>query len=172
MSNTVEKSIDVHVPIRAVYNQWTQFEEFPEFMDGVREVKQINDKRLHWSASIGGKEKEWEADIVEQTPDTRIAWRSSTGAENSGVVSFIPIDGGTRVTVRLTYDTEGLVEKAGDALGFMTRQVEGDLQRFKQFIESRGSETGAWRGEIHGGKVESGSDAGQGGATSTGTGSV
>ena len=106
-------------------------------MDGVREVKQLNDKRLHWTAEIGGKEKEWEADIVEQTPETRIAWRSATGAENSGIVSFVPIDGGTRVTARITYDTEGLVEKAGDALGFVSRRVEGDLQRFKEFIESR-----------------------------------
>ena len=121
-------------------------------------------------AEIGGKEKEWEADIVEQTPDTRIAWRSATGAENSGIVSFVPIDGGTRVTARITYDTEGLVEKAGDALGFVSRRVEGDLQRFKEFIESRGSETGAWRGEIHAGKVESGPRPG--GATSTGTASV
>jgi len=172
MSHTVEKSIDIQVPIKTVYNQWTQFEEFPEFMDGVREVKQLDNKRLHWTASIGGKEKQWEAVIVEQTPETRIAWRSATGAENSGIVSFVPIDSGTRVTVRITYDTEGIIEKTGDALGFLTRRVEGDLQRFKEFIESRGRETAAWRGEIHAGKAKPAANPGLGGATSTGTSSV
>jgi len=163
MSSTVEKSVEVHAPIGVVYDQWTQFEQFPKFMQGVKEVKQLNDKRLHWVATVGLKEKSWDADIVEQTPDTRIAWRSATGAENSGIVSFLPTpDGGTKVTARITYDTEGLVEKVGDALGFVSGRVEGDLKRFKEFIEARGTATGSWRGEIHGGKVEPGT-AGLGG---------
>ena len=174
MASSIEKSIDVNVPISTVYNQWTQFEEFPRFMEGVREVRQINDKKLHWRAEVGGKEKEWDADIVEQTRDTRIAWRSTTGAENSGIVTFQAAPNGTtRVTVRLDYDPEGILENVGDVLGFMSRRVEGDLQRFKQFIESRGTETGAWRGEVHGGKVQqSGGNTGAGGATSTGRGGV
>ncbi len=167
MSSTVEKSIEVHAPLSVVYDQWTQFEQFPKFMEGVKEVKQLNDKRLHWIAKVGLKEKEWEAEIVEQTPDTRIAWRSATGAENSGIVSFLPTDdGGTKVTAKITYDTEGLVEKVGDALGFVSGRIEGDLKRFKEFLEARGAATGAWRGQIHGGKVEPGS-AGLGGATSS-----
>jgi uncharacterized membrane protein len=167
MASTIEKSIEVDAPVSVVYNQWTQFEEFPRFMEGVKEVKQINDKRLHWTAQVGIKQKEWDADIVEQTPDTRIAWRSATGAENAGIVDFLPTqNGGTKVTVHMTYDPEGIVENVGDALGFLSRRVEGDLQRFKDFLEARGRETGGWRGQIHGGKVESGGPAG--GASSTG----
>jgi uncharacterized membrane protein len=158
MASTVEKSIEVEAPLSTVYNQWTQFEEFPRFMEGIESVRQIDDKRLHWVANIGGKRKEWDAEIVEQTPDTRIAWRNTSGAENSGIVSFLPVEGGkTRVTARMTYDPEGFVEKTGDFLGFVARRVEGDLKRFKEFIEARGRETGGWRGEIHGGKVEAGS---------------
>jgi len=167
-SSTVEKSVDVHVPVSVVYNQWTQFEEFPQFMEGVKEVRQLNDKRLHWRAVVGTQEKEWDAEIVEQTPDTRIAWRSSSGTENSGIVSFLPIEGGTRVTARITYAPEGWVEKAADFLGFMSGRVQGDLDRFKQFIESRGTETGAWRGEIHGGKVQSETSSADRTGTSTG----
>ena len=154
---TVQKSIDVDVPIRTTYNQWTQFEEFPRFMEGVEEVRQINDKRLHWKASIAGKTEEWEAEIVEQTPDRVVYWRSITGAENSGRVTFDSVGPNrTRVTVDFGYDPQGFVEKTGDALGLVSRRVEGDLKRFKEFIESRGAETGAWRGEIHGGVVERG----------------
>ena len=151
----VEQSIDVKVPLRTVYNQWTQFEEFPRFMEGVEEVRQLDDKRLHWRAKIAGKTEEWDALITEQTPDQMVAWRSTTGAENSGAISFQPLGADrTRVTARIGYDPAGIVETVGDKLGFISRRVEGDLQRFKEFIEGRGAETGAWRGEIHGAQVE------------------
>jgi uncharacterized membrane protein len=148
MSN-IEKSIDVHVPVRTAYNQWTQFEEFPRFMEGVKEVRQLDDKRLHWRANVGGKEKEWDAEITEQSPDQRIAWRNTTGATNAGVVTFHRInDGTTRVMLQMDYDPEGIVENVGDAVGVVSGRVQGDLTRFKEFIEQRGSETGAWRGKI------------------------
>jgi uncharacterized membrane protein len=153
----IEKSIDVNVPVRTAYNQWTQFESFPQFMEGVTKIEQLNDKRLHWHANIAGKEEQWNAEIVEQTPDKRVAWRSTSGAENSGAVSFQSLGANsTRVTLRLDYDPEGIIENIGDALGFVSRRVEGDLERFKQFIESRGAETGARRGEIHGNQIERG----------------
>jgi uncharacterized membrane protein len=156
MSEIIE-TIDVNVPVRTAYDQWTQFESFPLFMEGVEEVRQVSDKRLEWRAKVAGKAEKWTADITEQTPDHVIAWRSTSGAENSGRVTFTPIDASTtKVTVEIGYDPQGVVEKAGDALGFMDRRVEGDLKRFKQFIEERGTETGAWRGEIHGGQVEHG----------------
>ncbi|HEV8614540.1 MAG TPA: SRPBCC family protein, partial [Methylomirabilota bacterium] len=146
---SIEQSIDVEVPVRTVYNQWTQFEEFPRFMEGVREVRQLDDKRLHWKAQVAGKEKEWDAEITEQIPDERIAWRSRSGAWNAGVVTFHRLgDGRARVMLQLEYEPEGVVENVGDALGFVTSRVKGDLERFKAFIESRGHETGAWRGEI------------------------
>jgi uncharacterized membrane protein len=146
---TIEKSIDVDVPVRTAYNQWTQFEEFPRFMEGVREVRQLDDRRLHWRAQVAGKDKEWDAEITEQTPDQRIAWRSRSGAWNAGVVTFHRLgDGKTRVMLQLEYDPDGVVENVGDALGFVSGRVTGDLERFKTFIESRGRETGAWRGEI------------------------
>ena len=141
---SVEKSIEVNVPIRTAYNQWTQFEEFPRFMEGVEEVRQLDDKRLSWRAKIAGKTEEWTAEITEQTPDRVVAWRSTTGAENSGRVTFEPSDANrTRITVEFGYDPQSFVEKAGDAMGFVSRRVEGELGRFKQFIESRGVETGA-----------------------------
>jgi len=152
--STIEKSIDVHVPVPVAYNQWTQFEEFPRFMEGVEEVKQLDEKRLHWRASVGGKEKQWDATITEQTPDRRIAWRNTTGATNSGVVTFHHInDNTTRVMLQLEYEPEGVVENVGDIVGVVTRRVQGDLQRFKEFIEARGTETGAWRGKIEQSKV-------------------
>jgi uncharacterized membrane protein len=145
----IEKSIDVNVPVRTAYNQWTQFEEFPRFMEGVKEVRQINDKMLLWRVDIAGKQEEWYADISEQTPDQRVAWHSTSGAENAGVVTFHYIDENTtRLMLQVDYDPEGFVETVGDKLGFVTRRVEGDLKRFKEFIESRGEETGAWRGSI------------------------
>ncbi len=150
----VEKSIPVNVPVRTVYNQWTQFEEFPKFMEGVKEVKQLDDKHLLWRAKVGGKEEEWQAEIVEQVPDQRIGWRSIVGAQNGGLVSFHPEDSRTLVTLKLEYDPEGIVENVGDKMGFMSRRVEGDLKKFKEFIEARGAPTGAWRGEIHGQQVE------------------
>lgn len=147
---TIEKSIVVKVPVRTAYNQWTQFEEFPKFMDGVREVRQLDDKHLYWRAEIGGKEKEWEAEITEQVPDKRIAWHSTKGASNAGIVTFQRLSNtDTRVTVQMEYETQGAVENVGDLAGAVSRQVEGDLERFKRFIEQRGQETGAWRGEIH-----------------------
>lgn len=151
---TVEKSVDVDVPVRAAYNQWTQFESFPNFMEGVEDVRQLDDKHLHWRAKIGGHDKEWNAVINEQVPDERIAWHSTDGAENAGTVIFQPMtDAQTRVTLRLGYDPEGFVENVGDKLGFVSRQVEHDLDRFKRFVEERGTETGGWRGEIHRGET-------------------
>jgi len=145
----VEKHIDVNVPVKVAYNQWTQFEDFPKFMEGVESIKQLDDKRLHWVATIAGKKEEWDAEITEQTPDQRIAWTNTTGAKNAGVVTFHHLsDETTRVMLQLDYDPEGVVENVGSALGFVGRRVEGDLERFKEFIESRGKETGAWRGEI------------------------
>jgi uncharacterized membrane protein len=146
---TIEKSIEVEAPVRAVYNQWTQFEDFPRFMEGVREVRQLDEAHLHWRAEVGGKEQVWEAEITEQTPDERIAWRSRAGVANGGVVTFHRIaDGRTRIMLQLDYEPEGAVEHVGDALGVVSRRVAADLQRFKEFIETRGRETGAWRGEI------------------------
>jgi uncharacterized membrane protein len=145
----VEKSIEIDRPLRIVYDQWTQFEDFPRFMEGVEEVHQLDDKTLHWKARIGGKSEEWEAEIVRQVPDQLIAWRHTRGAINSGVVSFVPIDAERcRVTLALEYDPQGFVEKVGDILGVVSRRVEGDLERFEKFIEERGMATGAWRGEI------------------------
>jgi uncharacterized membrane protein len=146
----IEKSIDVDRPLRTVYDQWTQFEEFPRFMEGVEEVRQLDDEHLHWCASVAGKREEWDAEIVHQVPDQQIAWRHRGGAVNMGVVTFTPIEGNrTNVTLALEYEPQGFTEKVGDALGFVSRRVEGDLTRFKKFIEERGEETGGWRGEIH-----------------------
>lgn len=147
--STIEQSIDVHVPLEVAYNQWTQFEEFPRFMEGVEQVKQIDDTRLHWVAKIGGKQKEWDAEIVEQHPDERVAWKATDGAPNAGVVTFHRIDDAkTRVMLQMDYETEGIVEDAGELLGMPERRVKGDLERFKEMIERRGGETGAWRGDI------------------------
>ena len=147
--SSIETSIDVNVPVRTAYNQWTQFEEFPRFMEGVREVKQLDDRRLVWRAEIAGKEKSWEAEISEQIPDARIAWHSTSGARNAGVVTFHHLTPEkTRVMLQMEYDPEGFVENVGDALGAAKLRITGDLERFKQFIESQGGETGAWRGEV------------------------
>jgi uncharacterized membrane protein len=148
------KWIEVDVPVQTAYNQWTQFEEFPRFMEGVQEVRQLDDRRLHWKAQIAGKMEEWDATIMEQTPDRRIAWRSTSGARNDGVVTFWPLGPArTRIELHLDYQPEGMVENVGSLLGMVERRIDGDLHRFKQFIESRGRETGAWRGEVHGGTV-------------------
>jgi len=148
---TIEKSVEINVPVHTAYNQWTQFEEFPRFMEGVESVKQLDDTRLHWVANIGGERKEWEARITEQIADQRIAWRSESGEFTSGVVSFQPLSSDhTSVTVRLNYEPKDIAEKIGDMLGMVSRRVEGDLERFKDFIESRGHETGSWRGTIRG----------------------
>jgi uncharacterized membrane protein len=144
-----QKSIEVDRPLNQVYNQWTQFEEFPRFMEGVKAVKQLDDTRLHWVAEIAGKEKEWTAKIVEQIPDHRIAWESESGEFTSGVVTFQGVGPErTRVTSEITYDPKGFIENAADAIGVVSRRIENDLERFKEFIENRGQETGAWRGTI------------------------
>jgi uncharacterized membrane protein len=147
---TVEKSIEVNVPVSTAYNQWTQFEDFPAFMEGIKEVRQLDDTHLHWRAEVAGKAKEWDAQITEQVPDQRIAWRSMTGAPNGGVVTFHRIsDDITRVMLQMDYDPQGITENIGDALGVFSRRVQGDLERFKDFLESRGAETGAWRGQVN-----------------------
>jgi uncharacterized membrane protein len=151
---TLEKSIEVEAPIRSVYNQWTQFEEFPRFMEGVEEVRQLDDKRLHWRAKVGGKEIEWDAEITQQFPDQRIDWRSTSGTTNAGSISFEPVDQNrTRIVLRLEYDPEGVAEIVASLLGVTSARIEGDLKRFKEFIEARGHETGGWRGEIQKGEV-------------------
>ncbi len=147
--STTSKSIEVRVPVRVAYNQWTQFEDFPKFMDGVKHVRQIDDTQLHWSASIFGQDQEWTAKITEQMPDKRIAWRATTGDENAGVVTFHYLDDSkTRVTLQLSYEPEGMTEKAGDLVGLMDRQLQKSLEQFKEFIEHRGTETGSWRGAV------------------------
>jgi uncharacterized membrane protein len=146
---TIEKSIDIDMPVRTAYNQWTQFEEFPRFMEGVESVKQLDDTTLQWVANIGGERKEWRARITEQVPDHHIAWRSEGGDFTSGMVSFEALGPTkTRVTVRLNYEPKGVTEKIGDMLGMVSRRVQGDLERFKDFIESKGHETGAYRGTV------------------------
>lgn len=145
----VEKSIEVNVPVRTAYNQWTQFETFPQFMEGVEEVHQLDDKRLHWRAKVMGHEEEWNAEITEQIPDQRIAWTSRGGAKNAGVVTFHRLDEAkTRIMLQLEYEPEGVVENLGEIAGVLDRRVQGDLKRFKEFIEQRQAPTGAWRGTI------------------------
>ncbi len=146
---TVEKSVDVNVPVRTAYNQWTQFEEFPRFMQNIERVEQFDDKRLRWIANIDGNKEEWTAEISEQKPDQRIAWHNVSGAHNAGVVTFHRLDDNTtRVTLQMEYEPDGMTEKLGSALGVVSRNVEDDLKNFKKFIEERGVETGAWRGEV------------------------
>jgi len=145
----IEKSIEINVPVRTAYNQWTQFEDFPRFMEGVKHVKQLDETHLHWKAEIGGKEKEWDAEITEQIPDRRIAWRSRDGAQNAGVVTFHRLsDSTSKVMLQMEYDPDGVLENVGDVTGMVSQRVVGDLERFKRYIESRGQETGAWRGTV------------------------
>ncbi len=147
--STIEKSVEVDVPVRMAYNQWTQFEEFPKFMEGVQEVTQLDDTHLHWKAKIAGKDKQWNAVITEQKPDQRIAWKSTDGARNAGVVTFHRLsDSKSKVLVQMDYEPEGTVENVGDVVGAVSLRVAGDLDRFKDFVESRGRETGAWRGDV------------------------
>jgi len=148
-SSKIRESIDVEVPLSTAYNQWTQFEEFPRFMQGVESVRQLDASRLFWKAEIGGKTVEWQAKITEQIPDMRVAWRSVSGAKNTGSVTFDRLaDRLTRVHLELEYEPEGIVENVGDFLGLVALRARGDLARFKDFIERRGHETGAWRGRI------------------------
>ncbi len=145
----IEKSIEVNAPIASVYDQWTQFEEFPRFMEGVQEIRQRDDRHLHWTVELGGSRHEWDAEITEQEPEQRVAWRSVDGKDNAGVVTFHKIDDGTtRVMVQMDWAPEGIKEKLGASLNFDERRVEGDLERFKELIESQGGTTGAWRGEV------------------------
>ena len=147
--STIEESIEIDVPVRSAYNQWTQFEDFPSFMEGVESVTQIDDTHLHWVAEIGGVQREWDAVVTEQHPDERVAWKSTSGTSNAGVVTFHKLaDSKTKVMLQLDVDPQGVVEKAGDALGVIRRRVSGDLARFKNLIESRGEASGAWRGDV------------------------
>jgi carbon monoxide dehydrogenase subunit G len=152
MSTKVERSIQVDVPLSTAYNQWTQFEDFPHFMGGVKDVHQHDDQRLHWVAEIAGVRREWEATIVEQVPDQKIAWAATEGATNAGAVRFEPVGpGATLVYLSMEYEPEGVVEKVGDKLGIVERQVTSDLQRFKDLIEDEGYASGAWRGTVNAG---------------------
>ena len=147
---SVQEAIDVDVPIRVAYDQWTQFESFPEFMGGVERITQTDSRHTHWVTSIDGVTREFDTEITEQNPDERVAWTSTAGeAKHAGVVTFHKLDENkTRVMIQIDWEPEGLVEKAGAALGFDDRQVKADAKKFKEFIESQGTETGAWRGEV------------------------
>jgi len=146
----VQETIDVDVPVDVAYNQWTQFEEFPRFMEGVESVTQTDDTHTHWVTSIGGVTREFDAEITEQHPDERIAWTSTGGdSKHAGVVTFHRLsESSTRVAIQIDWEPEGLAEKAGAAVGVDDRRVKGDAQRFKEFIEGRGTETGGWRGDV------------------------
>jgi uncharacterized membrane protein len=150
----IEKAVEVNCPVSAAYNQWTQFEEFPRFMAGVKEVRQLDDTHVHWRAEVWGKDKEWDAEITDQVPDKHIAWRSTSGdAPNAGEVRFEPIGANkTRVHLAMEYEPQSATEKVGDAMGAMTRTVQKSVEQFKDFIEKRGAETGGWRGEVRGGQ--------------------
>ena len=150
MSTKVEETVVVDLPVTTVYNQWTQFEEFPHFMGGIRQITQLGDNRLEWVAEIGGIRRQWQARILEQVPDRRVSWAATEGATNAGTVSFENLDGTTRVHLVLEYEPEGFVEKVGDTLNVVENQAQADLQRFKEFIESESYSTGAWRGEVSG----------------------
>jgi uncharacterized membrane protein len=155
--------------VRTVYNQWTQFEEFPHFMAGVKEVRQLDDTHVHWHAEIWGRDKEWDAEITEQVPDQRISWKSVSGADNAGTVRFESLGPErTRVLLVMAYEPEGPIENAADALGVMRRQVEETVEDFKEFIEERGRETGAWRGSVKDGRKQ-GSGSTQGPTTPGGS---
>jgi uncharacterized membrane protein len=149
MVSSLEESIEVNVPVSAAYNQWTQFEYFPKFMDSVREVRQLDDTHLHWRANVAGKDEQWDAEITEQIPDERIAWRSTSGVKNAGVVTFHKLsDTKTRVMLQMDYAPRSVDEKIGDTLGMVRMQTRENLKRFKELLESRGKETGAWRGSV------------------------
>ena len=150
-----ESSTDVDVPVSVAYDQWTQFEDFPRFMDNVERVQQLDAKRLHWVAEIVGQKKEWTAEITDQTPNKRIAWKSTSGDQNDGAVLFDQLGANkTKVTLRIDADPQGPVETIGANLGILEASVRNDLENFKKFIESRGAPTGAWEGEIHGDEVK------------------
>ncbi|MFJ4171451.1 SRPBCC family protein [Paenarthrobacter sp. NPDC089714] len=157
---TVNKSVEVDVPVSVAYNQWTQFESFPEFMNGVEAVQQIDETALHFSTNIGGVKRDYNAQIIEQVPDSVVSWASVDGPRNAGSVTFEPLDAArTRVNVAIDWEPEGLAEKAGSALGADSLRVGADLDKFKKFIEAQGHETGAWRGTVTGGDVDEGGGA-------------
>jgi len=165
----ISESIEVDVPVKVAYDQWTQFESFPEFMEGVDRVEQVDDTTVDWTATIAGKTKQWRARITEQQPDTLVAWSSIDGARNDGAVSFEPLGANrTRVTLDLDVEPDGAIESVGDALGVVEGRIRGDLERFKTFIESRQVATGAWRGEVQGGQETSGAESGPGSSTGSG----
>jgi uncharacterized membrane protein len=146
---SITKSVDVDVPVSTAYNQWTQFSSFPQFMNGVDEITQVDNTHQHWKTSIGGQQREFDTEITEQHPDERVAWKSTDGTTHAGVVTFHKLsDATTRITAQIDWQPEGLVEKAGAIVGVDDHQVNSDLQRFKEFIESRGAESGAWRGDV------------------------
>jgi uncharacterized membrane protein len=146
---TIQESVDVERPVRTVYNQWTQFEAFPQFMEGVDRVVQQTPTRSHWETSIGGVQREFDTEITEQHPDERVAWTSIDKPNQAGVVTFHRLDDNrTRVSLEMEYEPDSLPEKAGTALGVVQHRIKSDLHRFKDFIEHRPAETGAWRGEV------------------------
>jgi uncharacterized membrane protein len=148
-TSSVHETIELNVPLRTAYNQWTQFEEFPRFMESVEEVKQIDDTHLHWRATVAGKPKEWDAEITEQIPDERISWRSIGGVQNAGSVTFRSAGANrTRVKLEMDYDPQSIDEKVGDAVGAVKLAAKGNLKRFKKLVEARGVETGGWRGTV------------------------
>ena len=152
---TIRESIEVDVPVSTAYNQWTQFEEFPQFMDGVESVKQLDDTHVLWNAEIGGQRREWRAEIVEQVPDKKIAWRAENEKGPNGIVEFEQLgEEKTLATVEIAYEPEGLTEQLGSKVGYDSRQVKNDLERFKNLVESRGAESGAWRGEVRSGDTQ------------------
>jgi uncharacterized membrane protein len=148
----VIETVDVEVPVSTVYNQWTQFESFPQFMGGVDEITQLDDTHTHWKTTIDGVHREFDAEITEQHPDERVAWKSTDGTSHAGVITFHRLDETkTRITAQIDWEPQNLLEKAGAAVGVDDRQVKADLARFKEFIEKRGAETGAWRGDVEAG---------------------
>jgi uncharacterized membrane protein len=157
--STVQKSIEVDQPLAKVYNQWTQFEDFPAFMEGVEEVQQIDDKTLRWKVDVAGVDRSFDTEIIEQEPDHRISWRTEDGEDHTGAVTFDDLGGATRVNVVMSYRPENWVEKVGDAMNIIDRRVGKDLERFKELIEDETLETGAWRGRIHHRRVEEGDPA-------------
>ena len=145
----VEESVEVNVPVETAYNEWTQFEEFPRFMEGIEEVRQLDDTHVHWVASSGGRRREWDAEITEQRPNERVAWHATSGKRNAGVVTFHRLgDERSKMMVQLDFEPEGFRETAGSILGLDRRRIRGDLERFSELVEGRGVESGAWRGTV------------------------
>jgi uncharacterized membrane protein len=150
---SIKETTELNVPVNTAYNQWTQFEDFPKFMEGVKSVQQLDDTHLRWTAEVSGETREWRSEIVEQVPDQKVAWRAEDGNGPNGIVTFEPLGQETTlVTVEMSYEPEGLKEQLGAKIGLDSRQVKEDLKRFKEIVEAMGSETGAWRGEVHAGE--------------------